>query len=139
MSNSETIAEAFTQHVVQFVVNLVLTILSSDTRVWLALAQLADTGGTAAAGDGGPAPAALLLPQSGTAHRDTLSTGNTAGQARDASSAAAAGHCHLGRARLLGAGLGWKEWMGRGEDIMGGKVTERLQKGIREGQRLKNN
>lgn len=67
----------------------------------MALAQLADTGGTAAARDGGPAPAALLLPQSGTAHRDTFSTGNAAGQTRDASSAAAAGHCHLGRARLL--------------------------------------
>lgn len=112
---------------------LVLTILSSDTGVWLALAQLAETGGTAAAGDGGPAPAVLLLPQSGAAHRDTLGTGDAAGQAGDASSAAAAGHRHLGRAWLLGAGWGWKEWMGRGNDIMGGKVTERLQQGIREG------
>lgn len=107
---------------------LVLTVLSNVTGVWLALAQLANTGGTAAAGDGGPAPAALLLPQSGAAHRDTLSAGNAAGQARDASSAAAAGHRYLGRARLLGGGLGWKEWMGRGKDIMGGKVTETLQK-----------
>lgn len=88
---------------------LVLTVLSCDTGVWLALAQLADTGGTAAAGDGGPAPAALLLPQSGTAHRDTFSAGDAAGKARDASSTAAARHCHLGRARLLGGGLGWKE------------------------------
>lgn len=98
----------------------------------MALAQLADTGGTAAARDGGPAPAALLLPQSGTAHRDTFSTGNAAGQTRDASSAAAAGHCHLGRARLLGGGLGWKEWTGRGVDIKGGKVTKRLQTGVRK-------
>ena len=92
----------------------------------MALSQLADTGGTAAAGNGGPAPAALLLPQSGAAHRDTLSTSDTAGQARDASSAAAAGHRHLGRAGLLGGGSGWKGWMGRGKDIMGGKVTVRL-------------
>lgn len=106
-----------------------LTILSSNTGVWLALAQLAETGGTAAAGDGGPAPAALLLPQSGTAHWDTLSTGNTAGQAWYASPTAAS-HSHLCRARLLGRGLGCKEWMERGKDIMGGKVTERLHKGI---------
>lgn len=106
---------------------LVLTILRSDTGVWLALVQLADTGGTATAGDGGPAPAALLLPQGGSAHRYTLGAGDTAGQARDASSAAA-GHRHLGRAWLLRWGLGWQEWMGRGEDIMGGKVTERLRK-----------
>lgn len=79
-------------------------ILTSDTGVWLAPAQLAETGGTAAAGDGGPAPAALLLPQSGAAHRDTLSTGDTAGQARDAASTATAGHCDLGRARLLVSG-----------------------------------
>lgn len=85
----------------------VLTVLSSDSGVWLALAQLAETGGTAAAGDGGPAPAALLLPQSGTAHRDALGTGDAAGQAGDASSAAAAaGHCHLSGAGLLGEGLG---------------------------------
>lgn len=98
----------------------------------MALAQLAETGGTAAAGDGGPTPAALLLPQRGTAHRDTLSTGNTAGQARDAAAAAAAaaGHRHLGGARLLGRGFGWKEWIGRGKDIMGVKVTQILQKGI---------
>lgn len=81
-------------------------VLSSDSGVWLALAQLAETGGTAAAGDGGPAPAALLLPQSGTAHWDTLGAGDAAGQAGDASSAAAAGHRHLSRARLLGEGLG---------------------------------
>lgn len=87
----------------------------------MALAQLADTGGTAAAGDGGPAPAALLLPQSGSAHRDALGTGDTARQARNASSTA--GHSHLGRAGLLG----WKELMGRGKDIVGRKVTERLQ------------
>lgn len=103
----------------------------------MALAQLAETGGTAAAGDGGPAPAALLLPQSGAAHRNTLSTGDTAGQARDAASTAAAGHCHLGRARLLGRGSDWKEWMGRGKDIMGGKVTQRLQKGMQKGKRSK--
>lgn len=109
---------------------LVLTVLSGDTGVWLALAQLAETGGTAAAGDGGPAPAALLLPQGGTAHRDTLSAGDAAGQTRNAASTAAAGHCHLGGARLLGGGLGRKEWIGRGKDIMGGKVTQRLQKGI---------
>lgn len=108
---------------------LVLTILSSNTGVWLALTQLAETGGTAAAGDGGPAPAALLLPQTGTAHWDTLSTGNTARQAWDAASTAA-GHGHLGRAGLLGRGFGCKELMERGKDIMGGKVTERLHKGI---------
>lgn len=68
------------------------------------MAQLAETGGTAAAGDGGSIPAALLLPQRGPAHWDTLSTGNTAGQARDAASTAAAGHCHLGRAWLLVSG-----------------------------------
>lgn len=80
-------------------------VLSSDSGVWLALAQLAETGGTAAAGDGGPAPAALLLPQSGTAHRDALGTGDAAGQAGDASSAAAAaGHCHLSGAGLLVSG-----------------------------------
>ena len=105
-----------------------LTILGSDTGVWLALAQLADAGGTAAAGDGGPAPAALLLPQGGTAHRDTLGTGYTAGQAWDAASTAAAGHRYLSRPRLLGNGLGWEEWMCRGRDTMGGKVTEKLQK-----------
>lgn len=42
--------------------SLVLTVLSSNPGVWLALAQLAEAGGTAAAGDSGPAPAALLLP-----------------------------------------------------------------------------
>lgn len=103
----------------------------------MALAQLAETGGTAAAGDGGPAPAALFLPQSGAAHRDTLRAGNTAGQAWDTASTAAAGHRYLSRARLLGKGLGWKEWMNRGKDIMGGKVTDRLQKGIRGRKRLK--
>lgn len=102
--------------------------MRSDTGIWLALAQLADAGGTATAGDGGPAPAALLLPQRGTAHRHTLSTGNTAGQARDASSTAAASHRHLGRARFLSGDLGRDEWMRRGKDIMGGKVTERLKK-----------
>lgn len=106
---------------------LVLTILRSDTGVWLALVQLADTGGTATAGDGGPAPAALLLPQGGSAHRHALGAGDAAGQARDASSAAAAGHRHLGRAWLLGWGLGREERVGRGEDIMGGEVTERLR------------
>lgn len=96
----------------------------------MALAQLAETGGTAAAGDGGSAPAALLLPQGGTAHRDTLSAGDTAGQAWYAASAAAASHCHLGRTGLLGGrGSGWKEWIRRGKDKMGGKVTRRLQKG----------
>lgn len=104
----------------------ILTILRSDTGVWLTLAQLAETGGTAAAGDGGPAPAGLFLPQSRAAHRDALGTGNTAGQARDAASTAAAGYCYLSRAGLLGKGLGWKEWVG-GKDIMAGKVTERLQ------------
>lgn len=107
-----------------------LTILSSDTGVWLALAQLAQARGTAAAGDGGSAPAALLLPQSGTAHRDTLCAGNAAGQAWDAASAA--GHRHLSRAGFLVEGLCWKERVGRGEDTMGGKVTERLQKKERE-------
>lgn len=102
--------------------------MSSDTGIWLALVQLADTGGTATAGDSGPAPAALLLPQRGAAHRYALGTGNTAGQTRDASSTAAAGHRHLGWARLLRGGLGWEEWMGRGKEIVGGKVTERLQK-----------
>lgn len=67
--------------------------------VWLALAQLANAGGTATAGDGGPAPPGLLLPQRGPAHRDTLSTGYTAGQARN--TAPTAGHRHLGRAWLL--------------------------------------
>ncbi len=114
--------------------------MSGRTGFWLALAELADAGGTAAAGDGGPAPAALLLPQSGAAHRDSLSAGNAAGQAGDATSAAAAaGHSHFGRARLLVEGLGWKEWMGRGMDIMGGKVTDKLKKGMQEGRRLKSN
>lgn len=117
---------------------LVLTILGSDTGVWLALVQLADTGGTATAGDGGPAPAALLLPQGGPAHRYTLGAGDTAGQARDASSAAA-GHRHLGRAWLLGWEMGWEEWVGRGEDIMGGKVTERLRKRKTRRKGIKNN
>lgn len=94
----------------------------------MALAHLAETGSTAAAGYGGPAPAALLLPQSGTAHWDTLSTGNTAGQAWYAASTAA-GHRHLSGARLLGRGLGCKERMERRKDIMGGKITERLHKG----------
>ena len=118
---------------------LVLTVLSCDTGVRLALAQLAETGGTAAAGDGGPAPAALLLPQCCTAHWDALGTGNAAGQARDAAAAAAAaaGHCHLGWAWLLGRSEGWEEWIGRGEGIMGGKVTQRLQQGIWEGRRSK--
>lgn len=97
------------------------------------MAQLAETGGTAAAGDSGSIPAALLLPQRGPAHWDTLSTGNTAGQARDAASTAAAGHRHLGRAWLLGRGLGWKEWKGGGKDIMGGKVTKRLQEMQKKG------
>lgn len=124
LSKSETTVAVH----IQDVEKLVLTVLSSDTCVWLALVQLADTGGTATAGDSGPAPAALLLPQRGTAHRYTLGTGNTVGQARDASSTAAAGHRHLGWARLLRGVLGWEEWMGRGKEIMGGKVTERLQK-----------
>lgn len=40
----------------------VLTILGSDASVWVALAQLTDTGGTPTAGNSGPGPAALLLP-----------------------------------------------------------------------------
>lgn len=64
------------------------------------MAQLAETGGTAAAGDGGPAPAGLFLPQSGAGHRHPLGAGDTAGQAWDAAPAAAAGHCYLSRARL---------------------------------------
>lgn len=79
-------------------------ILSSDTGVWLTVAQLAETGGTAAAGDGGPAPAGLFLPQSGTAHWHPLGAGDTAGQAWDAAPAAAAGHCYLSRAGLLVSG-----------------------------------
>lgn len=79
-------------------------ILSSDTGVWLTVAQLAETGGTAAAGDGGPAPAGLFLPQSGAGHRHPLGAGDTAGQAWDAAPAAAAGHCYLSRARLLVSG-----------------------------------
>lgn len=98
------------------------TILSRDTGVWPALAQLADTGGAAAAGDGGPAPAALLLPKSRSAHRDMRSTRNTAGQAGNASSTAA-GHSHLCRARLLDVGLSGKEQVGRGKDKMGSKIT----------------
>lgn len=116
---------------------MVLTILRSGRSIWLALGQLADTGGAATAWNGGPAPAALLLPQRGAAHRYSLGTGYAAGQAGDASSSAgaaaggAAGHRHLGRARLLRVGgLGWEEWKGRGEDTMGGKATERLNKGI---------
>lgn len=85
-----------------------------------------------AAGDGGPAPAGLFLPQSGAAHWHPLGAGNTAGQAWDAAPAAAAGHCYLSRAGLLRNGWGWKEWVGRGKDILAGKVTERLQeKGMR--------
>lgn len=113
---------------IEFFFFKVLTILSSDTGVWLTVAQLAETGGTAAAGDGGPAPAGLFLPQSGAGHRHPLGAGDTAGQAWDAAPAAAAGHCYLSRARLLGNGWGWKEWAGRGKDILAGKVTERLQK-----------
>lgn len=91
------------------------------------MAQLAETGGTAAAGDGGPAPAGLFLPQSGAAHWHPLGAGNTAGQAWDAAPAAAAGHCYLSWAGLLCNGWGWKEWVGRGKDILAGKVTGRLQ------------
>lgn len=102
--------------------------MSSDTGVWLTVAQLAETGGTAAAGDGGPAPAGLFLPQSGAAHWHPLGAGNTAGQAWDAApAAAAAGHCYLSWAGLLCNGWGWKEWVGREKDILAGKVTERLQ------------
>lgn len=68
------------------------------------MAQLAETGGTAAAGDGGPAPAGLFLPQSGAAHWHPLGAGNTAGQAWDAAPAAAAGHCYLSWAGLLVSG-----------------------------------
>lgn len=96
----------------------------------MALAQLADAGGTAAAGDSGPAPACLLLPQCGAACWDALSTGDAAGQAGDAPSTAAARHRDLGGAGLLDGGLGWKEREGRGEGTMGGKVTKRLQRGV---------
>lgn len=88
----------------------VLTILGSGAGVRVALAQLADTGGTPTAGNSCPAPAALLLPQSRTADGYALSTGDAAGQARDASSAAAAGHCHLGWSGLLSRGLVWEKW-----------------------------
>lgn len=104
-----------------------LTVLSSDTGLRLALAQLAEAGGAAAAGDGGAAPAALLLPQSGAAHRDPLSAGDAAGQAGDAAPPAAC-YRHLGRAGLLGEGLGGEEGEGRGNYMMGGKVTDRLRK-----------
>lgn len=104
-----------------------VTVLSGDAGVRPALAQLADAGGAAAAGDGRPAPAVLLLPQGGAAHRHALG----AGEAREASSGAA-GHRHLGRAGLLGAGLGRR---GGGKDTMGGEVTQRLQIGIREGKK----
>lgn len=68
----------------------------------MALGQLAETGGAAAAGDGGcPAPP-LLLPQGGAAGRHPLCTGYTAGQAGD--TAPATGHCHLGWAGLLRSG-----------------------------------
>lgn len=117
---------------------VVLTILRGAAGVWLTLAQLADAGGAAAAGNGGPAPAALLLPQGGAAHWHSLCPGDAAGQAGDASSTtagtagAAAGHRHLGRARLLTVGqLVGKEGKGIGEeDTMGSEVTQRLQ--IRE-------
>lgn len=84
--------------------------MGSDTGIRLALAQLADTRRTTTAGDGGPAPAVLLLPQRGTADWYTLSIGNAARQARDASStAAAAGQCHLGGTGLLSGVLGWEK------------------------------
>lgn len=102
--------------------------MGSDTGIRLALAQLADTGRTTTAGDGGPAPAVLLLPQRGTADWYTLSIGNAAGQARDASSTAAAGQCHLGRTGLLSGVLGWEKWIGRGKEKMEGKVTHRLHR-----------
>lgn len=107
---------------------LFLTILSGNTGVCLVLAQLVETRGTAAAGDGGPAPAALLLPESCTAHRDPLCAGNTAGKAWDAASTA--GHCYLSRPRLLG--LIQEGWMGRVKDIMGGKVTGETKKNERK-------
>lgn len=82
----------------------VLTVSGGGAGARVALCQLADAGSAAAAGDGGPTPAALLLPQAGTAGRDPLGAGDAAGQAGDA-----AGHRHLGWARLLGKGWGWME------------------------------
>lgn len=109
-----------------------LTILCGGPRLGLALAQLADAGRAAAAGDGGPAPARLLLPQGGAARGHPLGAGDAAGQARDAAPRAAARHRHLGRAGLLDGGGGEGEGEGRagggGEDTMGGKVTERLRR-----------
>lgn len=66
----------------------------------VALAQLAEAGRAAAAGDGRPAPP-VLLPQGRAAGRDLLGGGDAAGQAGDAPAAAAAGHRHLGRPGLL--------------------------------------
>lgn len=87
----------------------------------MALGQLAETGGAAAAGDGGcPAPP-LLLPQGGAAGRHPLCTGYTAGQAGD--TAPATGHCHLGWAGLLGGrGGGWERGNENGRREREGKT-----------------
>lgn len=94
----------------------------------MALAQLADAGGTPTAGNSGPAPAALLLPYTCTADGYPLRTGNAAGQARDASSTTAAGHRHLRWSRLLSRYLVWEEWIRKKKETLGGKVTNRLHK-----------